>query len=198
MYLQYVDRNYQGGGLSEYKFYDQSSGEYKCYSGNCRANMDCHSSSSSTWELLGIFKIDNISEGDGWMEQLFKHAGVCYWGWDNYGFASEMRQLLPNGCKKTDYVANGTNLYLDVKPSVNASLSLALYTDNSCSKLYTGSGNFDVYGVVGTSKSDMGYFNYLLNGYKTCQPCIAYNLTDGDFTCKDDAGYTNCRQVSSL
>jgi hypothetical protein len=148
--------------------------------------------------FLEFLRLTTSARGDGWMEQLFKHAGVCYWGWDNYGFASEMRQLLPNGCKKTDYVANGTNLFLDVKPSVNASLSLALYTDNSCSKLYTGSGNFDVYGVVGTSKSDMGYFNYLLNGYKTCQPCIAYNLTDGDFTCKDDAGYTNCRQVSSL
>jgi hypothetical protein len=37
--------------------------------------MDCHSSGWTTWELLGIFKIDNIGEGDGWMRIV--HACSC-------------------------------------------------------------------------------------------------------------------------
>jgi hypothetical protein len=191
-----VDPNYQGGGLGEYKYYDKSSGQYKCYSGNCRANMDCHSSSTDTWQLLGIFKINKVSQGDGWMEQLFKHAGVCFWGSDDYSFAAAMREKLPNGCQKTKYKAFGRNLYMDIKPTKNAEIALALYTDSFCTKLYrTNTNNYDAYGLVGTSRSEMVKFNKLLDGYKICHPCIAYSLSSEDFSCSDDAGYTNCNQV---
>ena len=32
--------------------------------------------------------------GDVWMEPLFKDAGVCCWGWDNYAIAAEMKKAL--------------------------------------------------------------------------------------------------------
>jgi hypothetical protein len=193
---KYVDPNYQGGGIGEYEYYDRNYGDYVCYSGNCRAKMDCHSSYSETWQLLGLFKIDKVSQGDGWMEQLFKHAGVCYWGSDNYSFMSGMREKFPDGCKKTQYKANGNYLYMDIKPEENAHIDLALYTDSICSKLYTGDASkFDVYGLAGTSYYDVISFNKLLNGYKICQPCVAYNLSSDGYSCSDDAGYTNCNQV---
>jgi hypothetical protein len=198
MYAVYVDPYYQGGGLSEYSFYDQDSGQYVCYSGNCKAKMDCHSSDTQTWQLVGVFKVDKLNQGDSWMEQLFKHAGVCYWGWDNYQTASTMRELLPERCTRTDYQVNKKYLYMHVRPTQGAGLTLGLYSDSKCSILYDqGSFNkkFDVFSLAGTTESNFNTFNTLLNGYKTCQPCIAYNLTDSDYTCNDDAGYTNCIQV---
>ena len=198
MYAVYVDPYYQGGGLGEYTYYNSGWGGYTCYNGgSCRAKMDCHSADTETWQLVGIFKIDKVSEGDGWMEQLFKHAGVCYWGWDNYAIASSMREALPGECKQTDYKVNGKYLYVDVKPTQNAGISMGLYTDNKCSQLYKkGNGtNYDPFSAIGTTENDFDTFNALLDGYRICQPCIAYDLTQGDFTCSDDAGYTNCNQV---
>ena len=131
------------------------------------------------------------------MEQLFKHAGVCYWGWDNYAIAAEMRKALPTECKQTDYIHNDIYLYADVKPTVNGGISMGLYTDNLCSKLFVqGSGTYyDPFSVIGKKESDFDTFNTLLNDYKICQPCISYDLSNNDFTCADDAGYNNCNQV---
>ena len=159
--------------------------------------MDCHSSTTTTWQLIGIFKIERVTEEDSWMEQLFKHAGVCYWGKENFEVASDMREALPTECQKTSYVANGNYLYVDVKPTTNAGLSLGLYTDSLCSQPYVkGIGrNFDPFSVIDKTQSDFNTFNTLLNDYKICQPCIAYDLGEDDFTCKDEAGYTNCNQV---
>lgn len=183
-------------GLGKYRYYDKSSGQYTCYSSNCRAKIDCHSSSTKNWQLLGIFKINQVSQGDGWMEQLFKHAGVFYWGSDDYAFAATMREKLPNGCQRTKYKTLGRSLYMGIKPTNDAGIDLALYTDRFCTKLYRrNTNNYDVYGLVGTSRSDMVKFNKLLDDYKICHPCIAYSLSSGDFSCSDDAGYTNCNQV---
>jgi hypothetical protein len=129
------------------------------------------------------------------MEQLFKHAGVCFWGWDNYQTAATMRELLPERCTKTEFKTLGKNLYMHVRPTQNAGLTLGLYTDDMCSNVYE-TKSYDVFSLVGTTESYFNTFNTLLNGYKTCQPCIAYNLTDSDYTCNDDAGYTNCIQVT--
>ena len=195
---QYVDPNYQGGGLGEYQYYNKQTGTYDCYNGGyCRAQMDCHSSTTTTWQLVGIFKIDRLSQGDGWMEQLFKHAGVCYWGWDNYEIAANMRESLPNECQKTGYKFNGMYLYSDVKPSQNAGISMGLYTDESCSQLYDNT-NYNPFVDTDMTESDFNTFNNLLDDYKICQPCIAYDLTQYDFSCADDAGYTNCNQVFIL
>jgi len=67
---------------------------------------------------------------------LFKHAGVCYWGWDNYAIAAEMRKALPTECKQTDYTYNNIHLYSDVKPTLNGCVSMGFYADNLCSKLF--------------------------------------------------------------
>ena len=199
MYAVYVDPYYQDGGLGEYTYYDRAAREYTCHNGgSCRAKMDCHSADSETWQLVGIFTIDRLSERDGWMEQLFKHAGVCYWGWDNYTIASSMRETLPRQCKKTDFkIFGGKTLYADLKPTPSAGLSMGLYTDKKCSQLYENANgtNYDPFSVIGSTESDFDSFNALLDGYKICQPCIAYNLTDYDFTCSDDADYRNCNQV---
>jgi hypothetical protein len=109
-----------------------------------------------------------------------------------------MRELLPERCTKTDYQVNRNYLYMHVRPTQNAGLTLGLYTDSKCSTLYDQGSfkkKFDVFSLVGTTESNFNSFNTLLNGYKTCQPCIAYNLSDSDYTCNDDAGYTNCIQV---
>lgn len=93
LYAVYVNPKYEGGGISEYTYYDITSGKWECYGqgSTCITKMDCHLDDTQ-WKLLGVFKIDDISQRDGWMEQLFKHEGVCIWGEDTYDFASNMRQ----------------------------------------------------------------------------------------------------------
>jgi len=195
---QYADPDYQGGGIGEYQHYNRSSGDFTCYNnddGYCRAQMDCHLPDTQ-WQLLGIFKIDNISGGDGWMEQLFKHEGVCVWGWDTYEFASGIRESLPNECTESKNAdGEGNTLYYHVKPAMNGNITLGLYTDAKCSQEYNGEKNYNVFEIAGIDASDVDAFNEALDVYKTCQPCIAYNLTDEEFECNDDAGYTNCNQV---
>lgn len=229
MYAVYVDPDYEGNGLGEYAYYDSSSGNYKCYNnGKCLRKMNCHEesySSSSSWQLIGVFRIDKaISENDGWMEQLFKHAGICYWGEDNYKFASEMRKILPTSCTATTS-SNGNTLYYDIHPLPNAQLTIGLYKDSQCNQPYYtnnknwnykaftntnkwisyknfsssklspwNNNNIDVYSLVGTTSSDFDKFNDLLQEYTICQPCTAFYLQSQDFTCNDDAGYTNCNQ----
>ena len=158
--------------------------------------MDCHLANSQ-WKLLGIFKIDNVSGGDGWMEQLFKHQGVCVWGWDTYDFASDMRRSLPEGCTQTELTdSKGNKLYYDIKPAKHANITLGLYTDAMCSQEYSGKKSYNVYDIAGYDESDFIAFNDALDAYKICQPCVAYNLSDTYFQCNDDAGYTNCNQVN--
>lgn len=173
---QYVDPSYQGGGAGEYRYYNETIGQYKCYSANCRAKMDCHSSNSETWKLLGIFKVDGISQS--WMEQLPQNHTLGYWRWGDYSsFISAVTEKLPNGCTKTKYKANGSYLYIDIKPEKSAKIDLAFYTNSICTILYDGNTDaFDLYDLLGTSYSDMVTFNSLLDGYKICQPCVTYSL----------------------
>ena len=197
--FQYVDPDYEGGGLSEYEFYNPTTGQYVCYNyyGSCRAKMDCHVTGTE-WQLMGIFKIASVSEGNGFMEQLFKHEGVCVWGEDTYKFASKMREKLPSSCSKSKYTdpVTGDYLYYDTKPLPNAEISVGLYTDSKCTMEYTGS-NVDIYTVTGYAKEYFDAFNEALDTWKICQPCVAYNLNYAynNFYCYDEAGYENCNQV---
>ena len=191
-----MDTYYEGGGFGEYSYYDLNDGEYVCYSGNCRMKMDCHLSDTS-WTLLGVFKIDNVSEGDSWMEQLFKHEGVCVWGGDTFDFASNMREKLPKECKAIDKTGMyGQKLYLDMQPVQEGYIGLGLYTDEKCSVLYEGA-DVDVYDVSGISESNLEQFNKDLETWRICQPCIAYSVDQADngYYCYDKAGYENCNQV---
>jgi hypothetical protein len=171
-----VDPSYQGGGAGEYRYYNETIGQYKCYSAKCRAKMDCHSSNSETWTLLGIFKVDGISQS--WIEQLPQNHTLGHWRWGDYSsFISAATEKLPNGCTKTKYKANGSYLYIDIKPEKNAKIDLAFYTNSICTILYKGKNDaFDLYDLIGTSYSDMVTFNSLLDGYKICQPCVTYSL----------------------
>jgi hypothetical protein len=160
--------------------------------------MDCHLSDTE-WKLLGIFKIDNISQNNGWMEQLFKHEGVCIWGEDTYKFASKMREKIPTTCKATkEQLEDGSYLYYDAKPEVNANITLGLYTDYMCTKEYDGNETYDVFSLAGSDESYWVSFNEALEVYKQCQPCVSYDLSYSGFSCYDQAGYTNCNQVRIL
>lgn len=192
---QYVDPNYEGGGIGEYMYYDKSSDEFKCYGGgSCRTKMDCHLSNTE-WKLLGVFKIENLAGSYGFMGQLFKHEGYCVWGQDTYNLASTMRQAIPYYCKVTKaQLQNGDYLYYDLKPEVNGEINLGLYTDETCSTEYTG-GDFDVYDLVPSHQSYWESFNEALDMFKQCQPCVTYDLSSDDFSCTDVAGYTNANMV---
>jgi hypothetical protein len=190
-----VDPEYEGGGIGEYTYYTIDSGEFQCYQGGtCRAKMDCHLPDTH-WKMLGIFKINSISQDNGWMEQLFKHEGVCVWGEDTYKFASEMRKNLPNQCKSSKVMdADGNYLYYAIKPEVQGNITIGLYTDALCSNEYEGS-DYDVWTLSGYSEYYFEEFNRALDTYKICQPCVSYDLTEDGFSCYDQAGYTNCDQV---
>jgi hypothetical protein len=156
--------------------------------------MDCHLPDTH-WKMLGIFKINSISQDNGWMEQLFKHEGVCVWGEDTYKFASEMRKNLPNQCKSSKVMdADGNYLYYAIKPEVQGNITIGLYTDGLCSNEYEGS-DYDVWTLSGYSEYYFEEFNRALDAYKICQPCVSYDLTEDGFSCYDQAGYTNCDQV---
>ena len=209
MRIQYVNLDYGGGGIGEYYYYDGHSRKWKCYDeGGCKSKMDCHLENTH-WKLLGVFKINNIASGDGWMEQLFKHQGVCVWGEETYKFASEMRRKMPNGCTSTKSTTeSGDLLYYHLKPERQGNITLGLYTDSICSQEYTGTdGDFDVFQLSGYDKGYFTLFNEALDTWKQCQPCISHNIINGGsycsaddedcnrFDCDDEAGYKNCNQV---
>jgi hypothetical protein len=59
------DAQQGGGGGDE----EEEQGNSRC------AKMDCHLDDTN-FQLLGFFKHRSY---DDWMEQLFKHEGVCVW-----------------------------------------------------------------------------------------------------------------------
>ena len=219
-----MDLDYQGGGIGEYQFYDRRAHKWddtSCVAGSGRcAKMDCHLKDSN-FKLLGFFKEPNYHE---WMEQLFKHQGVCLWTDNEYNFMSTDRYLWPCYCTSTGKMdEDGNILYYDTKPMAEGRIGLGLYTDERCKYDYVG--NMDIMEILesgGGDKNDYGSVAQLRKGledwneafdvFKVCQPCKAYNLgynTDvnkgdrqgGDqendgyaFACYDDADYLNVNQ----
>jgi hypothetical protein len=128
---QYVDLDYQGGGIGEYQYWDTHYKKWNTNSCNFAGNgnnkhrgrrdlggnnnnnnnnnnneprcakMDCHLDDTH-WSLLGIFKHQSY---DDWMEQLFKHEGYCVWTSDEYSFMSSARKAWPSGCSDAGYTA---------------------------------------------------------------------------------------------
>lgn len=184
--------------------------------------MDCHEKNTH-FKLLGLFK--EPSFGD-WMEQLFKHLGVCVWTEDEYEFMQQDREEWPEECSQTGIAdENGNYLYYDTKPQSKGRISIGLYTDATCVQDYSGKkkvenvlhsmyygdnddGNADDDGgSMLFAEENTSAFNDALEAFKYCQPCVTYNLNyngdgdndgdgDGLFDCNDDAGYTNVNQVS--
>ena len=149
--------------------------------------------------------------------------------------------------KLTD--SSGNRLYSAAMPQAAGNFDYGVYTDSSCSQLATNmtwsqyiiayyasqnagnyyfnrysnqssqNSNHDGYTQAQYHEEDATRWNFLMNDYKVCQPCRAYNKeSDGDygynngnnngnngddgeggaeqwgFNCYDDAGYRNCNQ----
>lgn len=217
LWAAYVDPYYGGNGLYEYQFYDRDDEEWTSYCADedyCR-KMDCHESDTH-YQLMGFFK---HADFDDWVEQLFKHEGVCIWTEDESDFMYEMEELLPKGCYQTyhyDDEANKISVYYGLMPEANGDVTLGLYTDYMCSQVY--GGDVSVWEVIGNgedrrlrekennnkvsrrmSEDDQDLeetyeaYNSAFSIFKICQPCIAYDLSNG-MECDDDAGYTNVNQ----
>ena len=191
MWAAYIDLNYSGGGIGEYQFYDRVNNKWdssscKAQNGRC-AKMDCHLKGTS-FTLLGFFKEPNYHE---WMEQLFKHAGVCIWSDEEYSYMQTDRLLWPCDCTNTgEQDEYGNTLYYETKPMAEGRIGLGLYTDSRCSMDYVG--NMSVEEVLGeyasNSESDSEYgtvysleeglskWNNAFDAFKVCQPCKAYDL----------------------
>mmetsp|Transcript_52592 Transcript_52592/g.127410 ORF Transcript_52592/g.127410 Transcript_52592/m.127410 type:complete len:596 (+) Transcript_52592:385-2172(+) len=214
LWAAYVDMEYEGGGIGEYQHWDRFNNEWDksaCeYSGSSRcAKMDCHLENTH-FSLLGFFKHKSY---DDWMEQLFKHEGICVWTEEEYAFMQGARETWPQGCIDSyTTAAGGENIYYNIKPIMGGDIRVGLYTDTACTEEYRGSdssitvenivGNFLVSGDGGSQDN----YNYDFSGdslddsydrwdsafdaFHICQPCVAYDLenVDGTKFYDDDGG----------
>jgi hypothetical protein len=147
-----------------------------------------------------------------WMEQLYKHEGVCVWGWNVYYNMKNLRdKVKPNTCLFIGYDSNSLPYYIGWQPMVGGNLGLMLYSDERCSEYYIGTltvdsvcSNYVENRELKDNNNKKGahpcgmyayldYFNYQLDEWKLCQPCTAYDPKN-KWDCYDDAGYTNCLQ----
>ena len=140
----------------------------------------------SNFKLLGFFKEPNYHE---WMEQLFKHQGVCLWTDSEYYFMQTDRYLWPCYCTTTNIQdEDGNTLYYDTKPMPEGRIGLGLYTDWRCKDDYLGDmevadvlknvegDNNNEYGSVYDLEQSLSKWNDAFDVYKVCQPCKAYDL----------------------
>lgn len=208
LWAAYVDPYYEGGGIGEYQFLDRSTGNWDSTAcnveagdgdGNNRcAKMDCHEPDTH-WKLLGLFK---HRQPDDWMEQLFKHEGVCVWSDQEYAFMKNARKAWPKGCAATGSTSlSGRQIYSAIKPVSGGSIQLGLYIDEKCTEEYNGvnsdaskimggnfltnvqnshdsgdSGNYD-FSDWSTSEA-LEYWENSMGAFKICQPCIAYDINN--------------------
>ena len=215
-YNQYVDLDYQEGGIGEYQFFNRHTNQWNttsCVSENGRCQkFDCHLPETN-FKLLGIFKEPNPHS---WMEQLFKHEGVCIWTEEEYEFMQQDRTAWPCKCTLTSTTdENGHYLYFDLKPVSEGRITLGLYTDSRCSHDYQVNLNAAevIVNATGYASNDddkedhrddelnpadlvaeLEQWNDAFDIYKTCQPCIAYNLDSPGFECSNAAGAYNVNQ----
>lgn len=205
--LQYVDLNYEGGGIGEYQYWDRWNNQWNTdpckYSSNgdgrC-AKMDCHLQDTH-WSLLGLFKHQSL---DDWMEQLFKHEGVCVWTENEYDFMGDAREEWPDACQCSDTTtSSGAQIYYDVKPLSGGRITIGLYTDTRCVEEYVPTGSDDpitVENVVGnflggdggddsssSLQSSLEEWDSALQAFRICQPCVAYDLNNVGYNADDDA-----------
>jgi len=178
------------------------------------AKMDCHEPDTN-WSVLGFFKHRNY---DDWMEQLFKHEGMCVWTNEEYAFMKNARKAWPQGCVDSGSTVTaageeeGTtysyNLYYNIKPLRNGRIDIGLYTDTQCLDDYSvtteemedtignffvdgdGSGSQDEnYDFSGDSLSEsMDRWHSAFDVWHTCHPCIAHDLENLDGTKYTDDG----------
>eukprot|EP00536_Pseudo-nitzschia_multiseries_P003935 jgi/Psemu1/284741/fgenesh1_pg.63_\ len=217
LWAAYVDLEYEGGGIGEYQFWNSTENAWDSSackaSGSSRcAKMDCHNENTH-FSLLGFFKHKSY---DDWMEQLFKHEGICVWNDEEYAFMKNARKAWPQGCIDSYTVTDdGDEIYYDIKPIQGGDIRVGLYTDTQCIKEYSSSGSNDpitVENILGNffeaggdsgSGDDYAYdfssdsleesmsrWDSAFGKFRICQPCVAYDLenTDGTKFYDDDAG----------
>eukprot|EP00574_Skeletonema_japonicum_P003002 CAMPEP_0201719796 /NCGR_PEP_ID=MMETSP0593-20130828/4918_1 /ASSEMBLY_ACC=CAM_ASM_000672 /TAXON_ID=267983 /ORGANISM="Skeletonema japonicum, Strain CCMP2506" /LENGTH=598 /DNA_ID=CAMNT_0048210315 /DNA_START=217 /DNA_END=2013 /DNA_ORIENTATION=- len=157
IWAAYVNENYQGNGAAEYSYYDpyyKKWDETTCTyaNGSPCTPMDCHLSSTS-FSLLGFFKHRVI---DDWMEQLFKHQGICTWSNEDYAFMKNARKAWPQGCTMTNTKTRGGNpLYYDLKPSYSGTITIGMYLDEECVNEYYMSTS-DIEKIIGNIFANAG------------------------------------------
>ena len=216
LWAAYVDTEYTDGcGIGEYQQWDRFENkwdttpcDYAPDGCNRCAKMDCHLENTH-FSILGFFKHKNW---DDWMEQLFKHEGICVWNDEEYAFMQETRGVWPHGCIDTGKTNdNGDELYYNVRPSQNGRMAVGLYTDVYCKEDYPAD-TYEIETLVGNifqggSGGSGDYSNYdwsyedleesqarwdsAFDAWHICHPCVAHDLenTGGDkYSCNDDDG----------
>jgi len=199
LWAAYIDLDYQGGGLTEYSFWNGNGNKWDnstCTSETRCVKMDCHLENSH-FKLLGIFK---EAEWDEWFEQLFKHEAYCLWTENQYYRMSTYRELWPEECTMTlTKDSDGNYLYYDIKPLEGGRIDIGLYTNKRCSTDYTGTitvdkvlsemynngnnnanNNNDDDGNYGDNVYDLrkniDRWNEAYDIFTQCQPCVAHSL----------------------
>lgn len=166
--------------------------------------------------MAGFFKHRNY---DDWMEQLFKHEGMCVWSEEEYAFMKNARKAWPNGCSDTGTTVDGSdgysaNLYYNIKPLRNGRIAVGLYTDEQCVKEYPADSDY-VESIVGnvflnanshnsndnadydfssdSLSESMDRWDSAFDVWHMCHPCVAHDLenTGGNKYTDDDDGYYN-------
>ncbi|KAL7499869.1 hypothetical protein ACHAWT_008717 [Skeletonema menzelii] len=220
IWAAYVNENYSGNGAAEYQYYDPYYGQWDQTTcgyadGSPCTKMDCHLSSTS-FSLLGFFKHKML---DDWMEQLFKHQGICRWNDDDYSFMKNARKAWPQGCTMTSATtSSGKPLYYDVKPAYSGQITVAMYIDEECVEEYYMTTDA-IEGIIGNIFANAGSqhsgdgdngggndysneslatslnrWNSAFDFWSICHSCVAHDLdnTDGSTyygECYDDAYY---------
>jgi len=223
LWAAYHDPNYSGGSIGEYQIFDlqtQSYADFNCHAERC-VKMDCHESISQNFELVGVFK-----ETDGlevFTEQLFKHQGYCLWNENQYEFMQTYQSYIPTYCQQLYYADDDSrnNLWIHVEPQPYGKAGIGVYTDDTCStKSQTTSleeyirmfyeqeeggdndndnknnNNANGRQVAKAWIQALKKWNEMMNIYKTCRPCRAYNLHiggNGDYN-NNDANQGRQRQ----
>jgi len=223
VWAAYVDLDYEGGGIGEYQYYDTQTQQWDATScnyggggdggsgdgdgGDRCAKMDCHLEDSN-FSLLGIFKHKSY---DDWMEQLFKHEGMCVWTDTEYSFMSNAREAWPQGCEESySTTSSGNPIYYDLKPTQGGGMTIGLYTDTRCVEelhsdsisvesvvgnllMEAGSGdgsgdqNDDDASKYDTLEESFAAWDSAFAKFKICQPCVAHDLTNVGYNTDDDA-----------
>jgi hypothetical protein len=217
LWAAYVDVNYEGGGTGEYMYWNTETNSWNdaacrvrnpyydkdSYGGTLSqrcAKMDCHLSSSTTFQLLGFYR--EAQFGD-FFEQLFKHQGYCLWEDDDKSqFMYQYSMYFPEACTQSQYSAtdangNSVTLYYDVKPLHGGRFDMGLYTNEVCTEEYSGSdvsmddifGNDNQYGL--TWDEFITQFNNGLDTFRVCQPCKTALLSDQSAAVDDDGNVDN-------
>jgi hypothetical protein len=127
-YLQYVDTDYQGGGIGEYQYWNRDTNAWDdtaCNYVSSNNNNNKNNNNKNNNNKNNNKNKNNNNSGqsrcakmdchqpdthwkllgffkhrsyDDWMEQLFKHEAMCIWSDDEYSFMKNARKAWPQGC----------------------------------------------------------------------------------------------------